>query len=124
MLRIYFTCLHETQTCNIANSRPQHTCVEYPSIGAETLLANEELSCRKHSPTYTSIVCVPELGHYVIESTETPANQQLPHSPLPDPTVILHLKGKSANKDAGQEDRILPENGTSIGSVIEYLESY
>lgn len=108
---------------NIANYRPQHTCVEYPSIGAEILLANEELSCRKHSPTYTSIVCVPELGHYVIEATEAPANQHLLHSPLPGPAVISHLKGKSANKDAGQEDRILSENGTSIRSVIEYLES-
>lgn len=75
-----------------------------------------------YSPTYTSVVCVPELGHYIIEATETPANQHLLHSPLPGPAVISHLKGKSANKDAGQEDRILPENGTLIGSVIEYLE--
>lgn len=110
-------------TCNIANYRPQHTCVEYLSIDADILLATEELSCRKHSPTYASIVCVPELGHYVIEATETPANQHLLHFPLPGPAVISHLKGKSANEDAGQEDRILPENGTSIGSVIEHLES-
>ena len=40
-------------TCNTANHRPQHICVEYPSIAAKILLAKEELSCRKVYPQHT-----------------------------------------------------------------------
>lgn len=37
--------------------------------------------------------------------------------------VTSHLKGKGANKDAGQEDGILPEKGTLVRSVLEHFES-
>lgn len=64
-------------------------------------------------PTYPSVVCVPELGHYVIKAAAPPENQHLLHPPQTwSPAVISHFKGKGANKDAGQENGILPENGT------------
>lgn len=62
------------------------------------------------------IILSKPLQHQPISISSTPQ----PSSPA----VTSHLKGKGANKDTGQEDGILPENGTLMRSVIQYLESY